>query len=83
MDPKPDPGYSLNFDLPEVLADAGGSEDEAEPTLLDAPAVEKLSTENARLESDAAKALPESPWYLAILIVALIGALVGFLFLIR
>jgi hypothetical protein len=84
MNPKPDDSYHLpEGDLSKPPGDAGGSAVEAEQTFLDVPAVEKLSTENARLEGNAAKALPENPWYLSILIVALVGVLAGFLFLIR
>ena len=84
MEPKPNLSYSLDADLFKILADAaGGAVEEAETPPLDARVMERFTTENARLEKDAVGVFPESPWYLVILIVALMGVLVNFLFLIR
>jgi hypothetical protein len=51
--------------------------------LLDEHAMEQLTTENARLESDTVRRFPENPWHPSILVMALIGALIDLLFLIR
>ena len=83
MDPKTDFSYSLDANLHEALAKPGGIEKEVEKTLLAVAPVEELATENARIGGEVAKVTPESPWYLVILIVALMGVLVDFLFLFR
>jgi hypothetical protein len=75
--------YSLNVDLSRVLADAGGSEDEAETLPLDERAMERLTAENARLEGVATQAFPEHPCHLVLLIVVAVGNLVGILLLLR
>jgi hypothetical protein len=73
-----------------VLAREAGkfeAEAETEPKpvepFLDEHTLEHFTTRNAQLVSDTAGNFPESPLYPAILVVALIGALIDFLFLIR
>lgn len=66
-----------------VFVDTGGSEDKAKTLPLDARAMERLTTENARLEGIAAQVFPEHSCYLVLLIVAVVGNLVGILLLMR
>jgi hypothetical protein len=84
VEPRPS-RYSVDADLSKILEEAGGigPEETAKETSVDELALEKLTTQNAQLADTAAKVLPESPWYLAILMVALIGVLVGSLILLR
>jgi hypothetical protein len=84
--PAVEPAHSRDSgdaNLAAVLEDAGVPVNEMEETLLNEPLVEKLTAKNAQLASETVKALPESPWYLAILTAAFVGTLSGLLFLVR
>jgi hypothetical protein len=76
-----DPRHRENDKLLESAADVNEPGDESH--FLDEPTLEKLSTENARLEAETERALPESPWYRVIAIAILVGVMAGVLFLIR
>jgi hypothetical protein len=76
-----DPRRRQNGRLLERLADLKGPVDE--PTFLDETAVTKLSTENAWLEAETQRTLPESPWYRSIAIAILVGVTAGVLFLMK
>jgi hypothetical protein len=75
--------YSVDADLATIMEEAGTPVNEVDEKLLNEPSLEKLTTENARLANETVKALPESPWYLAILTAAFVGILSGLLFLMR
>lgn len=78
-------GYLVTADLSRRQTDAWSpdGQPEAAALLLDERAMEQLTTESARLESDTVGRFPETPWHPAILLVGLIGVLIDILFLIR
>ncbi|MGJ7582640.1 hypothetical protein ACSFA3_20895 [Variovorax sp. RHLX14] len=76
-----DAEYHLDDDLLKLLADASKAEDEFGPPLSNLSTVDKLLTENSRLDDDTTKVFPESPWYLVIVTVVVVGSLVGTLIL--
>lgn len=78
LDLDPAGEQSVSADLPNVPAIL-----DDKTQFLDESEVEKLTSENARLEDGAARTLPESPWYRSILMTVVVGVSAGAIFLIK